>query len=251
MKTILLAEMKKLKWSFFLTLLAGSLYELFSILSISNNTMINYRIEMWEYGNGLFNFVFPIIAVVPFCWEFFFEIKNGYLKNIHNRCNTKKYIILKGIVTISLSGIVVFLINIIGIFIALFIISPKTITENNSLLGNYFGSFQISTPILYGFLISIWKGIICSCLCMMGYCLTLISNNIFIILTGPFIYATLEDFSLSILQIPAFSIYTSFNPNRLISSAITIPKLLFGPTIVLILSFIILIIYKKKDKKYV
>ncbi len=76
--------------------------------------------------------------------------------------------------------------------------------------------------------------------------ITMITRNIFVSMTSAFVYSVLENFVTAILQVPAWSICTSFYPNRLSSNVITIPGLLAGPLVLFLVTVILFICYRLK-----
>ena len=54
--------------------------------------------------------------------------------------------------------------------------------QDRHILGNLF----VNQPLMYSFLISIWRSLIAIIIATMGFVLSFYIDNIFIILTGPF-----------------------------------------------------------------
>lgn len=92
-------------------------------------------------------------------------------------------------------------------------------------------------PFLYGFLLSIWRGLLGSIMATMGFVLSLFSRNIFIILSGPFIYYVLENYVLSILQVPQFRLVTSFEPSTISFVDLGPFSVIVGPALAILFIF--------------
>ena len=106
--------------------------------------------------------------------------------------------------------------------------------QDRHILGNLF----VNQPLMYSFLISIW----------MGFVLSLYIDNIFIILTGPFIYTILENFILSVLRVPQYRLVTSFDPTIVDEKMITVFSMIAGPMIA-ILFIGLIVVFNSKIKK--
>ena len=82
----------------------------------------------------------------------------------------------------------------------------------------------------------------------MGAAFSLYIDNIFIVLTGPFIYYVLENFILSILSLENYRFVTAFSPDLVSYNSVNIFSFIAGPSFAIV--FIIGIVYYfKKIKK--
>lgn len=240
--------------TFSLSLFIGFTMQTICIYIISKNTSnIVYLIEQWNYGSDLFNFVYPLFSTLPFCFTMYFEKKNGFLKCVHNRINTKKYLRYEYFRQIAFGGICVALISFLSLLMSLYIIKPPLIDyRNKSNLGEeLLGQLQISIPLVYGTILSLWRGFIAALYTTTGFILSLYISNLFVILTTPFIYSIIENFVFSILGIPEFSICSSFYPNRLQPGVINGFTVLIGPFILIVINLILYLLLKKRDNKNV
>lgn len=91
--------------------------------------------------------------------------------------------------------------------------------------------------MMYAFLISLWRGFVGVLVMSLGFVLSLYVDNIFVILTGPFIYGILENFILSILSVPEYRLVTAFDPTVVVSERISALSFVVGPGLVCILIF--------------
>ena len=82
-----------------------------------------------------------------------------------------------------------------------------------------------------------------------GFLLALWSKNSFLALTGPFIYSLLENYIMSILGMPSYSIATSFFIARMAPGATKPSDLLVGPAVLAIICIITLVYNVLKSNK--
>lgn len=82
-----------------------------------------------------------------------------------------------------------------------------------------------------------------------GFVLALYGSNVFVILTGPFIYVILENFFWAILGVPELRFVTAFEPTSL--SALAVPALSFtaGPALMCIVMGLVAFFFQKVKKR--
>ncbi|KZE64312.1 hypothetical protein AWM68_14585 [Fictibacillus phosphorivorans] len=239
-------EIKKLIYPYLAFLLFALLYSSLIIIPFTTGYQYNYNIEIWEESGELFRMLFPLFAVVPTCWLMYYERKNGFLSYTITRVSKKRYITTKWLVSSIGGALIVFLVSFVGLLITIYYLPEVTpATGNNNALNRYAGDAFVNDPLLYGFLLSLWRGVIGFLVSSFGFALSLYINNIFIVLTGPFVYLILENFVLSVLGFPFFRLVTSFDPNTLDIGAITTERLLVGPILLIILISAYLGYFKK------
>lgn len=56
---------------------------------------LHYDLEAWEVGTGGFSLFYPLFAVIPLCWNLYYERKNNFLLYIAPRVPVKKYLAAK------------------------------------------------------------------------------------------------------------------------------------------------------------
>lgn len=237
--------LKRLSTPFLFACLIGLIYNIIMIVITSYNSAVSYPIELWLYSGDLFVFTYPIFCSVPFCWLLYYERKNGYLNFVHSRISLKKYLSRHYLCGEFLTFVCIFFISFSGLIIALYFVEPQIVMPDNyeNVLGNLFGTVQINQPLLYGFLLSIWRGFIGSLMYTFSFLLSLISNHLFVILTGSFIYSILENFLTGIIQYSIFSICTSFYPDRMNWEAFSADPLLalaIGPIVLIVICILLL-----------
>jgi hypothetical protein len=211
-----------------------------SILSTANNSTYQYAIELWNYGEQVLNILYPIISTIPFCWILFHEKNDAYWKSVFNRTSLNKYILKRVLIAILLSAIAMFIVSFGSLFFAYLIAPINASIYETTAATSFYGMYQLSHPVIYAFVLSCWRSILSALYTLFGVGITMISKNVFVAMTGTFVYSIAENFITAILQIPEFSICTSFYPNRLSAAVITFPKLIVGP---LTLAFATALIY--------
>ncbi|WP_227395971.1 hypothetical protein [Jeotgalibacillus aurantiacus] len=248
MYNVVSAEVKKLKLPYIISILIAILYAGLMIIPYTSGYSYNHNIEIWEESTGLFVVIFPLFAVLPTIWLMYFERKDGFIHYTQIRISRSKYILTKWLVASTGGALIVFLASITGLMIALFFVPAVEPFGDDYALQNFGGSYYVNHPLLYGLVLSLWRMTLGFLVATFGFVLALFVNNIFVILTGPFVYAVLENFILSILGVPFYRLSTSFGPHTLSQDAITVPRLLTGP-IILIVMIIVVYLYFKYIKK--
>lgn len=217
---------------FLVTTVVGVTLSVTLVVSISLNTSIHYPIEMWLHAQDLFTVLYPLLCTIPFCWEIRSERKNGFLKYVPNRAPLGRYLLCRYFGALLAVSIMIFLSSFLGAVFAEMIISPAFPTTYESIIGaKLWGDVLIQTPLIYAFFLSLWRIVLAGLYFSFGFLLALLSKNSFLALTGPFIYSILENYIMSILDIPSCSIATSFFVARMAPGATRPTDLLVGPTV--------------------
>jgi hypothetical protein len=259
-RNLIKLECLKLRMSFLLTIIGGTLLSAILCCTIYKNYALEHQLEVWEVGFEIFNFIFPLIAVIPTCWLMYFERKNVFLKYTLPRASKKQYLLSKWFVISGSSFLTMFIMSFAGVVTALYVvkpidviytwISPETGEAAPRLLLTHFeGEIFTKRPLLYGFLLSVWKGLICVIVANMGYVFSLFSKNLFVILTGPFVYVILENFILSILHLERLRLATAFEPTSVAVEAINLSSFIVGPMLAIIFMILYVVFMKFKVKE--
>ncbi|ALS74078.1 hypothetical protein AUC31_01885 [Planococcus rifietoensis] len=264
MKNLLLLEWRKVKVPVLTVLFFCTVLSIYLCSSIYKSYALEEQLEAWEVGTTIFNLLFPLIAVIPTGWLLYYEKKNGFLNYTLPRTSKKQYLLAKWIVMSGSAFTLVFTIFFVSALVVLFVnnpidvhyglIDPITVnivpsTEANHLAGSLF----VNQPLVYAALLSFWKGILAALLATMGFIFSLYIQNLFIILTGPFVYLMLDNYILAMLRLEAYRFIVSFEPTSVTTSAITVFSFLTGPLLALLLMtlFILYMRYVKKTTDWV
>lgn len=238
---------RKYLQEFLLAAIAGLIVYCVNIFVVAGNSTYRYAIELWNYGREYFHTLYPFIFTAPFCWMLFYEKNGSYWKNVYNRVDLRKYIAGRIMLSIVLSAFAM-LIASAGSLVFAYMIAPMEREMDFSPIVTYifYGEYQLAHPVIYGLLLSSWRAVLAAAYTAFAIGITMLTRNIFVSMTSAFVYSVLENFVTAILQVPEWSICTSFYPNRLSSTAITIPGLLAGPLILLLVTAVLFICCRKK-----
>lgn len=244
---------EKLRLSFFAATIFGIFLSLVTIVVKVYSSVIELPILSWIYSIDVFTFVYPALCSVPFCWLLFYERKNNYQFFIRTRINIKKYYRMYWLTGALLALVCIFTISFSGAVISLIIKPIHQTTDIRDLSSQFLlGSIMETAPLLYAFIISPWRGFIGILLFSLSYILSKHSRNLFIALTGPFIYSILENFVTAVFGVPNFSLLSSFNPERLnwdyfsVSPCISV---LVGPIVLIVVCLVLSIYFRYKERK--
>lgn len=259
MKNLLSLEWSKLKWPVLGTLIVLTLTV--SVLSgtIYKSYALEEDLEAWEVGISVVSFLFPLIAVLPVCWLMYFERKDQFLMYTLPRVKKSRYLWSKWVVVSGSAFLIMFVAMMMGVITALYI--KPDITPFYSLIDektgeivprmeqhHFMGTLFVHHPLVYGILMSLWKGILAALMATFGFVLSLYIPNIFVILTGPFLYVMLENFILSLLNLENYRIYNSFVPDFYDEDKFGYWPLLVGPSLTLIFIALIALYFSKVKK---
>lgn len=221
-------------------LAAGTIALCVSCYMISQNTAIGDNLEMWIGGCTVIDFFLPLIVSIPFTAFLFMKRKDGFLNYAAVRVNRRAYILTQIGAGVLLAAIMVFLMYFIGLLFSVCLLTPSCPSERSYLSAYLFGRYQAESPVLFGFIWCIWKSIVASLFVAFGYGLSLFLDNIFVIVIAPFIYCMAENLITGTLQIPQYSIMTSYVLNRLTPSAMHIWNYAAGVVSFIVISLAII-----------
>ncbi len=218
--------------------------------TLYQNYTLYYDLEAWEIGTELIGFLFPLFVVVPICWNMYYERKNNFLLYTMPRVNKRKYLTAKWLTSVISAFFILFIPYFLSAIFALYVKSPinsNTFADASvTPFSHIFLDIFTQTPLLYAFLLSCWKGFIGIFVMSLGFVLSLYVDNIFIILTGPFIYAILENFILSIMGLENYRLVTAFEPTTVSAQSITAGSFIIG---LLLISIVIVVVWLYFGKK--
>ena len=106
-------------------------------------------------------------------------------------------------------------------------------------------------PVVYAVTLSVFRGLIGVLVMTMGFFLAMYCENIFVVLTGPFLYTILENFVLAILGVPQYRLVTAFDPNCLSPEVITTMSFVAGPSLLAAVITLLAIYFSKVKKEKV
>lgn len=220
-------EWEKIKWAVLGTILILTVLTCILTGTLYQNYALDYDLEAWEIGTEIVSLLFPLFVVIPVCWNMYYERKDNFLLYTMPRVNTKKYLVAKWATSAISALLILFIPYFLSAIVALYVKAPiePFIRENDAHatpFSHVFLDMFTQKPLLYSFLLSCWKGFVGIFVMSLGFTLSLYINNIFVILTGPFIYTIVENFVMSIVGLPAYRLVTAFEPTAIASEGITI-----------------------------
>lgn len=190
-----------------------------------------------------FTFVFPLLVVLPLCWNIFYERKNNFMLYVLPRVSEKKYLLAKWLVYGASAFSILFLPYMASALAALYANPPFDGAEAVPFEHVFMDSFT-KTPLLYAFLLSCWRGFIGILTMSLGFVIALYAKNIFVVLTGAFVYAVLENFILAVLQLEQYRLVTAFEPSIISADAVGLSSFLVGPFLLLMVTALTFIYFK-------
>lgn len=215
------------------------------------NYLLHYDLEAWEIGTAIFNLLFPLFVVIPLCWNLYYERKDNFLLYVLPRVSEKKYLLTKWLVY-ALSAFFILLIPyLLSAIFALYIKSPIPVYiphKGETPFSHVFLTTFTQNPLLYAVILSCWKGFIGILIMSFGFVLSMYVNNIFVILTGPFVYTILVDFIFAILRLEKYQLVVAFEPTCISDNAVTNTSFFVGPIMLLIIIFLTVFFLKKIKK---
>lgn len=122
---------------------------------------------------------------------------------------------------------------------------------SSGLSGHIFEGAFAQTPLLYAGVLSCWRGLLGIIMMTFGFVLAMYCKNIFVILTGPFMYSILENFILSILRLEKFRLVTAFDPTSVDSRAVSVLSFAAGPVLLLFVISLTALFFGKFKKNAV
>ena len=220
----------------------------------SKDSYVFYRnIELWEQFNQVFVFIYAALASMPICWVVYYERKNNYIVYTLPRISKKKYILTKWLITAVAGALVIFIISFVGLLISLYVFDPiTTISDMNDRAetAHFAGYYFVNHPLQYGLLLSIWRAFLGFLIATMGYVLSLYEKNIFIVLSGPFVFTLIDSFILANVHIPQYNLTTSFEPSSLVVGS-TSPLTFLVGVLILVLAitaiYVFYHVFRKED----
>lgn len=137
----------------------------------------------------------------------------------------------------------------ISALFALYVRAPQELWPIPKGYAHVFSNLYAKTPVLYALLLSLWKGLLGVLTMTFGFVLALYGSNVFIILTGPFIYVILENFFWAILDAPGLRFVTAFEPASLSAPAVHATSFIAGPALMCIVMGLVAFYYQKVKKR--
>lgn len=216
--------------------------------TLYQNYSLRYDLEAWEVGTEWFSLFYPLFAVFPLCWNLYYERKDNFLLYVTPRVPIKKYLTAKwAAYGLGTFGIIAVPYLLSAIF-ALYVKAPVVpFTTNPS--DHIFLTLFTQMPLLYAVILSLWRGLLGIFVMTFGFVLAMYCKNMFIILTGPFMYSILENFILSILHLERYRLVVAFDPLTVASPSVF--SFIVGPVLLLLIISLTVLFFTKIKKNTV
>lgn len=156
--------------------------------------------EIWQIGYDVVLLLFPLFCIVP-CLSLFEEKKSGYMRIAMLRMSIKSYFKTKFIYGSSVSFLMCFLISFVGLLFCYLIPESIMFIGEPSTTDNFAYKLFSENPLVYGFILSVWRGIVGVLFYFFGVVIVFLSNNKFLVVVIPFIYYHMENYFWAILDI--------------------------------------------------
>lgn len=231
---LMIIEWKKVRLPVSLAVLLLTVAACILTCTLYHNYVIYYDLDAWEVGTDWFPFLFPLFVVLPLCWNLYYERKDHFLLYVLPRISQRKYLMVKWLVQFLCAFFIVLIPHVVSALFALYVkapVQPYVPKAGYTPFSHIFLEAYTQTPLRYAILLSIWKGIIGGMVLTFGFVLSMYIKNIFVVLTGPFIYSNIEDFLLAILGLQKYRLVVAFDPTLVTIHAISI---IAGPVLLLI-----------------
>lgn len=206
-----------------------------SVLSCTlyRNYSLHYDLEAWEVGTEFLSLLFPLLTVVPLCWNLYYEGKDNFLLYVMPRVPIKSYLMAKWLAYAAGSFCIMTIPCVLSAVCALYINEPG-LSQITAAFSHVFQSAFTQLPLLYAVALSFWRGFIGILVMTFGFTLALYCKNVFVVLTGPFMYAILENFILAICHLEAYRLVVAFDPTSISSDAVSAVSFIAGPVLLLL-----------------
>lgn len=235
------------------TVLLSVLLSVLSCTVFQQGHSLFAKLDKWELGFEFLGLLFPLFVALPVCWQLYYERRDRFLVYTLPRVPAKRYIAAKYTACAVCAFAVIFIPLMLSALTALYVAPDPRYGYNTEDMYNppwthMLKTLYTSRPILYALLISGWKGLIGVLSMTLGFVLALYGSNIFVILTGPFVYAILDHFLWGLG--PYYSLIGAFNPEAFAKAARPL-RFIWGPIQALLFCALTALFYAKVKKRRV
>ena len=216
---------------------------------VAKGSAVNFPIELWIDGSNILDFFFPLIVTLPFTWTLYYEKKDGFINYAAMRMDKKKYIVRKILSGVLVVFVMTFVIYYSGLLVSVIVLKPETVVDDARLYEYILGTLQAEKPLLFGVAWCVWKAFIGSIICVFGYVIALVVDNLFVVALFPFLYCTIENFVTGTLNLEEYSIVTTYILNRLSPTGMTIFNYVAGLISFVVIGTVIVMFLENKKKR--
>ncbi len=192
---------------------------------------IHFELDPWEIGTEFLSLLFPLFVTVPICWQLYYERRDRFLIYTLPRIGKRRYLATKWCACAACAFIMMMVPYFVSALFALYVRAPQALWPLPKGYSHVFLKLYAEAPVLYALLLSLWKGLMGVLTMTFGFVLALYGGNVFVILTGPFIYVILENFFWAVLGLPGLRFVTAFEPTSLSAEAVHPASFAAGPAL--------------------
>ena len=250
MLRLLKLELKKLSKTALLAIAVLTVLTCIFTCTMYQEYSISFKLDAWEIGTEYIELFFPLFVTVPVCWELYYERRNRFLVYTLPRVSKRAYLGTKWL-SCSISAFMILFIPYIASALCALYINTPNIKPLQPYYDHIWYTLYTQLPLLYAFLLAFWKGMLGVLTMTFGFALALYGKNIFVVLTAPFIYAVLENFILSILNLAMYRFVTAFEPTSMAKPYINVGSFFVGPTLMCLVIGLVILYFKKIKKSSV
>ncbi len=247
MHRLIKSEWKKIGLPVLLTTLLFTMAASVLTATLYRSYSLVYTLDAWEIGTEIFGVIYLLMVVIPLCWNLHQERKNNFLLYVQPRVSVRSYLGAKWMVYAFGAFCIIAVPYLVSAATSLLIDPPLNLLNRGAAV-YFIETVYVQQPVLYAAGLSCWKGMIGILVMTMGFVLAMYCDNVFVVLTGPFVYTVLENFVLSILRIPQYRLVTAFEPSCLSPAVISAKSFVIGPML-LIGCTVLLAVFFCKIKK--
>lgn len=223
----------------------------FLCIYVSNYFSVGYNMEIWIEASENVDFFLSLIVCVVYVPNIYIQYKKNFAKYAEIRCKNKQYAKTQFVAIAILTCASVFLSYYSALLFCLNLITPGTVMPGSDLQQYVFGSYQIYHPYVFGAVWCLWKGCISVLFVIFGGFLAIYTKNLFVSVLSPFLYCMAENLVTALLQMPQYSIVTSYVLNRLSPQSMRAWYYPIGVvTFIVFTSIIVLFVRRRSENGY-
>lgn len=192
--------------------------------------VLYYVLDKWEIGTEFIDLLFPLFVTVPVCWQLYYERRDRFIVYTLPRVSRRRYLTAKWLACALSAFALLFVPHVLSGLSSLYLAPYKELNPEWSLhYVHVFQTLYTEFPLVYMFLLSLWKGLLGVLTMTFGFVLAMYSSNLFVVLTAPFVYLILENFTLSVLRMERYRFVTAFEPTVIADEYLTAGSFFAGP----------------------
>ena len=246
MRRMLLLELKKLSKPILAAMAVLTAVTCVLCCTLFRDYTLRYVLDKWEIGTEFIGLLFPLFVTIPICWQLYYERRDRFIVYTLPRVSKRRYLTVKWLACALSAFALLFVPYVLSGLSALYLAPYSELNPGiSSEYSHVFQSLYTAYPLVYMFLLSLWKGLLGVLTMTFGFVLAMYSSNLFVVLTAPFVYLILENFTLSVLRLEKYRFVTAFEPSTIINTNLTAGSFLVGPLLMCVVIGLTALYFKK------